>query len=52
MRGDGAPANSIRALGVLWGYGSRDDLEAAGADDLVATPDELSKAALAMTSMG
>jgi hypothetical protein len=26
---------------VLWGYGSRDELEAAGADRLLATPDEL-----------
>ena len=35
--------------GVLWRYGSRDELEAAGADDLVAEPDKLPKAALAMS---
>jgi phosphoglycolate phosphatase len=37
----GARANGLRAIGVLWGYGSRDELEAAGADSLLATPDEL-----------
>jgi len=47
----GAHANKIRALGVLWGYGSRDELEAAGADGLVAEPDGLPRAALAMPSM-
>ena len=29
---EGAKANGVRALGVLWGYGSRDELEAVGAD--------------------
>jgi len=43
----GAHANEIRALGVLWGYGSREELETAGADELVAEPGELAKAALA-----
>jgi len=47
----GAHANKMRALGVLWGYGSRDELETAGADDLVAEPDELPKVALAMASV-
>jgi phosphoglycolate phosphatase len=37
----GARANGLRAIGVLWGYGSRDELEAAGADRLLAVPDEL-----------
>ncbi len=37
----GAHANGLRAIGVLWGYGSREELEAAGADRLLATPDEL-----------
>jgi len=46
----GANANSMRALGVLWGYGRREELEAAGADGFVAEPDELSKAALAMAA--
>ena len=31
----GAHAVNMRGLGVLWGYGSRDELEAAGADRLV-----------------
>ncbi len=34
----GAHANRVRALGVLWGYGGRDELEAAGADGLVEAP--------------
>jgi phosphoglycolate phosphatase len=37
----GAHSNGLRAIGVLWGYGSRDELAAAGADALVATPGEL-----------
>ncbi len=40
----GAHANRMRALGVLWGYGGRDELEQAGADGLVETPDELVEA--------
>src|SRR5262245_50811741 len=31
----GAHANGMRAAGVLWGYGSRSELEGAGADRLV-----------------
>lgn len=46
----GAHANQMRALGVLWGYGSRAELENAGADGLVAAPGGLSTAALAMTT--
>jgi phosphoglycolate phosphatase len=42
----GAHANRMRAIGVLWGYGSRDELESAGADHLVGTPDDLANAAL------
>ena len=38
----GAHANGMRAIGVLWGYGSRAELEAAGADALAATPGDLS----------
>jgi len=30
----GARANGVRALGVLWGYGTRAELAAAGADEL------------------
>jgi phosphoglycolate phosphatase len=37
----GARANGLRAIGVLWGYGSRDELTAAGADAMVATPGDL-----------
>ena len=29
---------NLRAIGVLWGYGDRQELEAAGADLLVAAP--------------
>jgi phosphoglycolate phosphatase len=44
----GAHANRVRALGVLWGYGSREELEAAGADALVVDPQELAAAAIAL----
>jgi phosphoglycolate phosphatase len=37
----GAHANGMRAIGVLWGYGSRVELEAAGADGLMVSPDDL-----------
>jgi phosphoglycolate phosphatase len=37
----GAHANGLRAVGVLWGYGSRSELEAAGADALVNTAGDL-----------
>ena len=37
----GAHANGIRAIGVLWGYGGRKELEQAGADLLVSSPAEL-----------
>lgn len=40
----GAHANGLRAVGVLWGYGTRAELEMAGADRLVASPSELSGA--------
>jgi phosphoglycolate phosphatase len=36
-----AHANGMRAVGVLWGYGSREELAQAGAEAIVATPDEL-----------
>lgn len=38
---EGAHANGLPAIGVLWGYGSRAELEAAGADALVASMPEL-----------
>jgi phosphoglycolate phosphatase len=37
----GAHANGLRAFGVLWGYGGRDELEAAGADALLHRPSDL-----------
>ena len=46
----GAHANGIQALGVLWGYGTRDELEAAKADRLVADPEALPATALAMAT--
>ena len=43
----GAHANGLRAIGVLWGYGDRQELEDAGADLLVASPADLQGALLA-----
>jgi phosphoglycolate phosphatase len=37
----GAKANAVTAVGVLWGYGTRQELVAAGADRLIAAPGEL-----------
>jgi phosphoglycolate phosphatase len=37
----GARANGIAAIGVTWGYGSREELLAAGVTCLVDSPDEL-----------
>lgn len=37
----GAKANGIYGLGVLWGYGSRKDLEDAGSDHCLSAPLEL-----------
>lgn len=44
----GAHAVRMRSLGVLWGYGSRDELEMAGADRLVECPADLARAVLSM----
>jgi phosphoglycolate phosphatase len=41
----GAHAHGLTAIGVLWGYGSREELAAAGADVLVKTPAELAELA-------
>lgn len=46
----GAHANGMRAVGVLWGYGDRAELEIAGADLLVEKPAELAVVALGMAS--
>lgn len=37
----GARANGVRPLGVLWGYGTRAELTAAGADELYASVADL-----------
>jgi phosphoglycolate phosphatase len=37
----GAQANHVSTIGVLWGYGTRDELDQAGADRLVSSPGEL-----------
>lgn len=47
----GAHANKMRAVGVLWGYGSRDELETAAADDLVAEPVDLPSAVRTVTQV-
>lgn len=46
----GARANGVRAVGVLWGYGSRDELARAGADAIVATPRDLPAALEALAA--
>jgi phosphoglycolate phosphatase len=38
---DGARANGVRSIGVLWGFGDVDELRKAGADAIVGTVDEL-----------
>lgn len=45
---NGAHAVKMRGLGVLWGYGSRDELEMAGADQLVEDPAALARVVVAM----
>lgn len=39
----GAKANGVKGLGVLWGYGARDELETAGAHTCIGHPRELSR---------
>ena len=36
-----ARANGVRAIGVLWGYGSRKELAQAGAHAIVAAPEDV-----------
>lgn len=38
---EGARQHDMRSIGVLWGFGSADELRTAGADQLVASPDAL-----------
>jgi len=44
----GAHAVKMRGLGALWGFGSREELEAAAADQLVERPADLARMALSM----
>lgn len=44
---DGARANDVRSVGVLWGFGSAEELHGAGADAVVASPAELGATLLA-----
>ena len=37
----GARNNGMKGIGVLYGYGSRDELTAAGASHICATPEEI-----------
>ncbi|HYA36619.1 MAG TPA: HAD hydrolase-like protein [Candidatus Binataceae bacterium] len=46
----GAHAVGMRGLGVLWGYGTRDELETAGADQLVESTADLASTVLSMVS--
>jgi phosphoglycolate phosphatase len=41
---DGARANGVRNIGVLWGFGDAEELRDAGADAIVSTVDELRRA--------
>jgi phosphoglycolate phosphatase len=38
-----AKANCLRSIGALWGYGGREELLAAGADELAETPAEVAR---------
>ena len=38
---NGAKANNLRCLGVLWGYGSKEELMGAGADYLASAPSDI-----------
>lgn len=38
---EAAKENNVNSIGVLWGYGDRDELEAEGATHIVANTDEL-----------
>lgn len=46
----GAKANGLASIGVTWGYGSREELLAAGIDRLVDTPETLQEPILALTA--
>ena len=40
---DGAKANDLKSAGVLWGYGSKEELQNAGAEYILAEPSEILK---------
>ena len=40
---DGAKANDLKSAGVLWGYGSIEELQKAGADYILVEPSEILK---------
>jgi phosphoglycolate phosphatase len=46
----GGRKNGIATLGVLWGYGARDELEVAGPDALVESPAQLVQALAALAA--
>jgi phosphoglycolate phosphatase len=46
----GAHAVGMRGLGVLWGYGTRDELETAGVDQLMDSPADLARTVLSMVN--
>jgi phosphoglycolate phosphatase len=48
----GAAKNGIRAIGVLWGFGDRAELEAAGAVAIAGTPAELPQLVRQMLALG
>ena len=48
----GARNNGMRALGVLYGFGSRDELMQAGAHALCAAPPDIAEQALRQSAMG
>ena len=39
---EGAKANGLKSIGVLWGFGDREELENAGADYIITNTEELS----------
>jgi phosphoglycolate phosphatase len=49
---DGANAHGLPTLGVLWGYGSRQELEAAGAHAVIETVADLHEAINAIDRRG
>jgi len=44
---EGAKQNGLSSIGVLYGYGSREELENAGADEIAATVADLEHLLLA-----